>query len=69
MRFFFKTLLYLVVLFSFENSSYSISDNQINKICKNKLRKATCIKNMKFKKLDLIKGNRIEIPVIPFKNK
>ena len=61
-------LLYSLVLFSFENRVYSLSENQIKEICKNKLRRSTCIKNLKLKKLNLLQGKRIEIPVIPFKN-
>ncbi len=66
MNFFLNTLLFLLVIFSFENSAYSLSDYQIKEICKKKSRKATCIKNLKFKKINLLKGNKIEIPVIPF---
>ena len=67
MRSFFKTFLYLLVLFAFENSSYSITEKEINEICKNESRKSICKKNLRSKRLDLIRGNRIEIPVIPFK--
>ena len=68
MKFFFNSLLYILVLFSFENRVYSLSETQIKEICKNKLRRSTCIKNLKLKKLNLLQGKRIEIPVIPFKN-
>ena len=67
MKFFFNSLLYLLVLFSFEKSAYSLSDKQIKEICHKKLRELTCIKNLKLKKLNLMQGNSIEIPVIPFK--
>ena len=67
MKFFFNSLLYILVLFSFENSAYSLSEKQIKEICQKKIRKYTCIKDLKSKKLNLINGNRIEIPVIPFK--
>ena len=67
MKSFFNTILYLIVLFSFANRAYALSDKQIKKICQNKQRRSTCIKNLKFKKLNLIQGNRIEIPVLPFK--
>ena len=67
MKSFFNTLLYLLFLFSFENSAYALSDKQIKEICQKKPRRLTCIKNLKFKKLNLLQGNRIEIPVIPFK--
>ena len=67
MKLFFNSLLYLLVLFSLENSAYSLSEKQIQEICEKKLRRLSCVKNLKFKKLNLIQGNRIEIPVIPFK--
>ena len=67
MKSFLNTLLYLLVLFSFENSAYSLSDNQIKEICQKKSKRSTCIKKLKFKKLNLLQGNKIEIPVIPFK--
>ena len=40
----------------------------MREICKNERRKFTCIKNLRIKKFNLIEGNRIEIPVIPYKN-
>ena len=63
----FNTLLHLLVLFTFYNSAYSLSDNQIKEICQKERRISNCIKNLKFKKLNLIQGKRIEIPVKPFK--
>ena len=67
MKFFFNSLLYFLVLFSFPNGAYSLSDKQIYDICQKSLRRLTCVKNLKNKKLNLIQGKRIEIPVIPFK--
>ena len=67
MKSFFKTILSLLVLFSFEKSAYSLSDNQIKEICQKKQRRSTCMKNLKIKKFNLLEGNRIEIPVIPYK--
>ena len=67
MKSFINTLLYLLLLFSLENNAYSLSDNKIKEICQKKFRRSTCIKNLKLKKFNLLKGNRIEIPVIPFK--
>ena len=67
MKSFFNILLVLMVLFLFENSAYSLSEKQIIEICKKKLRRSTCIENLKFKKSNLSNGNRIEIPVIPYK--
>ena len=62
-----NTLLFLMVLFLFKNRAYSLSDYQIKEICQKKQKKSACIKNLKLKKFNLIQGNRIEIPVIPFK--
>ena len=67
MKLFFNTLLFFFILFLFEKSTYALSDYQINKICQKKPNRSTCIKNLKFKKLNLLQGNKIEIPVIPFK--
>ena len=67
MKSFLNSLLYLLVLFSYENSAYALSDNQIKKLCQKNPRRSSCIENLKFKKLKLLQGNRIEIPVIPFK--
>ena len=60
-------LLYLLVLFTFDNKAYSISNSEIKKICQNKSRRSSCIKNLKLKKLNLLQGSQIEIPVIPHK--
>ena len=65
MKFFLNTLLFLS--FFFEGRAYSLTNYQINEICKKKSKKTYCIKNLKFKKSNLLQGNRIEIPVIPFK--
>ena len=67
MRHFFKKFLYVLVFLSFTNGVYSLSDNQIKEICKKYSSRSICIKNLKFKRFNLFQGNRIEIPVIPFK--
>ena len=51
----------------FENNAYSLSDYQIKEICQNKSKRYSCIKQLRSKKKELLNGNRIEIPVIPFK--
>ena len=66
MKLFFNPFLFFLIVFLFENSAYSLSEYQIRKICQNKSKKSTCIKNLKLKKLNLLQGNKIEIPVIPF---
>ena len=67
MKFSFNSVLFLLVLFLYGNTAYSLSDKQIKEVCQKKERRLICIKNLKFKKLNLIEGNRIEIPVKPFK--
>ena len=66
LKLFFNPLLFFLIIFLFEDSAYSLSDYQIKKICQKKPKISTCIKNLKFKKLNLLEGNKIEIPVIPF---
>ena len=66
MKLFFNLLLSFIFIFLFENSANSLSDYRIKKICQKKQNISTCIKNLKFKKLNLLQGNKIEIPVIPF---
>ena len=51
----------------YEYPAYGLSDFQIKEICKKKQRRLTCIKQLKFKKSKWLKGNKIEIPVIPYK--
>ena len=53
--------------FFFESTAYSLTNKQIKEICQKKSKKIYCIKNLKSKKSNLLKGNRIEIPVIPYK--
>ena len=66
MKLFFNTLSFFIILFLFENSALSLSNYQIKEICQKKSKRSTCIKKLKFKKLNLLQGNKIEIPVIPF---
>ena len=57
----------LFVLSIFGEKSFSLTDYQIKKICKNENRKSRCIKILEEKRSNLQKGNLIEIPVLPFK--
>ena len=59
--------LFLFVLFTFTEKSFSLTDYQINKLCKKEKRKSTCIKHLQEKRSNLQKGNLIEIPVIPYR--
>ena len=68
MRLFFNTLIVFSVLVIPQDTSYPLTNNEIKEMCKTKLRRANCIKIFKNKKLNLLRGKRIEIPVVPFKN-
>ncbi len=68
MKLLLKSFLFLLISFLYEKTAYSISNYEIQKICQNKQNRFYCMKKLKDKKTNLIKGNRIEIPVIPFKN-
>ena len=57
----------IFVLFIFGDKSFSLTNYQIKKICKNEKSKSTCIKILKEKRSNLQKGNLIEIPVLPYK--
>ena len=63
------TLNLILLLFTFllwESKSYSLSDYKIKKICKKARNELVCIKNLKERRANLEKGNKIEIPVIPY---
>ncbi|MBW3043632.1 hypothetical protein CU304_03315 [Prochlorococcus marinus str. MU1415] len=59
--------LFLFALLTFGDRTFSLTNYQIKKICKNEQRKSTCINNLVEKRSNLQKGNLIEIPVIPYK--
>ena len=59
--------LFLFALFMLGDKSFSLTDYQIKRICKNEKRESICKKNLKEKNSELQKGNLIEIPVIPYK--
>ena len=67
MKVFLNPILFLIILFLFDNRAYSLSDYRIKELCQKNPKRSLCIKNLKFKKLNLMQGNRIEIPVIEFK--
>tara|TARA_A100001388_G_scaffold177746_1_gene133002 strand:- start:349 stop:558 length:210 start_codon:yes stop_codon:yes gene_type:complete len=57
----------IFVLFIFGDKSFSLSNYQIKKICKNEKRKSKCIKFLEEKRSTLQEGKLIEIPVLPYK--
>ncbi len=67
MKLIFNLLLFLSISVLYESTAYSLSDYQIREICQRKQRRLTCIKMMKLKRFNLLEGNKIEIPVEPFK--
>jgi len=59
--------LFIFVLVIPGDKSFSLTNYQIKKICKNEKRKSICIKILEEKRSNLQKGNHIEIPVLPYK--
>ena len=56
----------LYALFIFNDKTFSLTNYQISKICKNEKRESICKKKLKEKRENLNNGDLIEIPVIPF---
>ena len=56
-----------LAFFLFSNELFSLTDYQIKRFCGKEKRVSLCIKNLQEKRSDLQKGNRIEIPVKPYK--
>jgi len=67
MKLVFYLSLFLFSISTFGEKSFSLTDYQIEKICKKQKRGTSCIKNLKEKRSTLQKGNVIEIPVLPFR--
>ncbi len=67
MKFSLNLFLFLSSLFIFVDKSFSLTKYEIKRICKEEKRQSICIKNLQEKKSKLLKGNFIEIPVIPYK--
>ena len=67
MKLFFYILLFLLFTNLNLYKAYSLTDYQIKKMCQGKKNKSTCFRKLKLKNLNLLQGNQIEIPVIPFK--
>ena len=59
--------MFLLVFFSFNNESFSLSNYQIKRFCAKEKKVSLCIKNLQEKRSDLQKGKLIEIPVTPYK--
>ena len=67
MKFFFNSTFLILTLLIYVNKAFAQIDYQIRETCRKEIRKSKCIKDLQDKKLNLLKGNRIKIPVFPFK--
>jgi len=67
MKYLLFTFLFLLAFFINENKVSALNDYEIIKICKKERKKRNCIANLKERNINLLKGNRIKIPVIEFK--
>ena len=67
MKFTLKLSIILFSLFIFDDKLFSLTNYQIEKICKKQRSELTCKKSLQEKRIKLQKGNLIEIPVIPYK--
>ena len=67
MKFLQKLSLILFSLFLLNVKSSSLTDYEIQRLCKKAKKELACIKNLNKKKDNLKKGNQIEIPVIPYR--
>jgi len=67
MKYFLFTFLFLLAFLTNGDKGFALNDYEIRKICKKERKKTTCMKNLKEKNINLLKGKRIKIPVIPFK--
>ena len=59
--------LFLITLLTYSENSLSLTDYKIKIICKKEKKETICIKNLLEKRSNLQKGNKIEIPVKPYK--
>ena len=59
--------LFLVAFLILGDKSFSLTDYQIKRICKNEKSVSNCINIIQEKKSKLKKGELIEIPVIPYR--
>ena len=57
---------YLIFMF-YGLNVFSITNNEIYRICRKEVNKISCAKRLKINRYKLDKGKPIEIPVIPYK--
>ena len=68
MKFILNLSLFLLAFFLFSNATFSLTNYQIKRYCAKQPKVSSCIKELQEKRSNLEKGNRIEIPVFPYKN-
>tara|TARA_B100000212_G_scaffold159323_1_gene119649 strand:+ start:416 stop:610 length:195 start_codon:yes stop_codon:yes gene_type:complete len=62
-----KKIFAYLFFFNYSLNAFSITNNEINKICQREVNKFSCIKRLKINRYKLNKGNPINIPVVPYK--
>ena len=59
--------MFILIICTFSNEIFSLTDYQIKRYCRKKESLSKCIKKLEQKRSNLQKGKLIEIPVIPYK--
>tara|TARA_B100000963_G_C22181216_1_gene474582 strand:+ start:282 stop:491 length:210 start_codon:yes stop_codon:yes gene_type:complete len=69
MKLSFKVFTIILLSFLWSLDGHSISNTQIIKICRRKIKEKACIKRLKLNRELIYEGKPIEIPVYPYKSK
>ncbi len=67
MKFLLNIFFLILTFLIYERETHALTDYQIREICQNIKRKSSCIKDLRDRRYNLRKGNRVDIPVIPFR--
>ena len=59
--------MFTLVLFTFSNETFSLTNYQIKRYCRKEVSLSKCIKKLEQKRSNLQKGKLIEIPVKPYR--
>ena len=62
-----KIILISLISLFYGLNAFSITNNEIYKICQKEVNKILCVKRLKINRYKLERGKPIEIPVIPYK--
>ena len=62
-----KIIFTYLIFFFYGLNTFSITNNEIYKICQKEVNKILCVKRLKINRNKLEKGKPIEIPVVPYK--